>query len=147
MSSLTTTDVILKIFNQAQNGSTILVGGQCLMVWAIYYENQGHKGLRVATEDVDILGTKTTVRQLENLLKVRANIPTMDDMTPEVGVLHVRNTHSQSLTIDVLASVSGLNSFEVQKYAAELHFAGTTIKLLNPIGMLKSRISNVILLR
>ncbi|WP_444994242.1 hypothetical protein [Aliikangiella sp. IMCC44359] len=142
------TNILLKIFDEVQNSnSVVLVGGQCLLIWAVHYESQGHNNLQVATEDVDILGTKKTVQKLEKLLNTRAAIPGWGDMTPEVGVFKVPVAGGKKLTIDVLSTVAGLNKMEVEKYSAELELGSTTIKVLNPVGMLKTRIANVITLR
>jgi len=141
-------DVFLKVLNAIQgNQSVVLVGGQCLLVWAIHYESQGHKNLQVATEDIDILGTKETVQNLERILNTRATIPKFDDATPEIGVLRVPIGQNQKLTIDVLSTIAGLSKHDVEKYSATLKIRGMSINVLNPVGMLKSRMANVITLR
>lgn len=93
------------------------------------YESQGHKNLQVATEDIDILGTKETVKNLERILNTRASIPKFDDATPEIGVLKVPIGQNQKLTIDVLSTIAGLSKHDVEKYSATLKIRGMSINV------------------
>lgn len=141
-------NILFKVLEAIQGSSSVvLVGGQCLLVWAVHYESQGHNNLQVATEDIDLIGTKETVQKLEQILSTRAAIPKFDDATPELGVLRVPVGRNQLMTIDVLSTIAGLTKQEVEKYSATLKIRGLSVNVLNPVGMLKSRMANVITLR
>ena len=137
---------LLKILHALEgNKSAILVGGQCLLVWATYFESLGNENLQVATRDIDLMGNRDVVRRLEKVLNVKPMIPEFDHVTPEVGVFHVP-LNGEYLIVDVLGYVAGLSTVELEKYSTSFNYEGKTIRLLNPIGMLKSRVGNVLIL-
>lgn len=141
-------EYLLKILSAVEgNNSVVLVGGQCLIVWAEFFENANLGDLNIATRDIDLLGNKEIVRKLETLLNVRASIPGFDDATPEVGVFRIPINGEDKIVIDVLSNIAGLNKREVEKYKISFTVEGKTVNVLNPVGMLKSRIANVIVLR
>lgn len=138
---------LIKILGALEdNRSAVLVGGQCLLFWATVFENKGHKNLQVATRDIDFIGDKSVVTKLEKLLAVKPSVPGFDDATPELGVFRVP-IDGQELVVDVLANIAGLSKHEIEKYTTTFNFEGRKIQLLSPIGMLKSRVANVTLLR
>lgn len=141
-------EYLIKILGAVEgNSSVVLVGGQCLIVWAKYYEKIDFNGLDITTRDIDILGNKDIVKKLENLLDVRASIPGFDDATPEVGVFRIPINAEDKIVVDVLSSIAGLNKQDVEKYKMSFNFRGKSVNVLNPVGMLKSRIANVVVLR
>jgi hypothetical protein len=121
----------------------LLVGGQALATWAVYYGIQPAGELsRVVTMDADFIGSNETAQKLQRSLgqpwKLRKG--TFDQVAkvcatlPEQGIKQV----------DFLSGIVGLDTDAIRRRASQLTLEdGTTVQLLHPLDVLESRLRNL----
>lgn len=128
-----------------ESSDAILIGGQSLNVWAETYKSRSTKLRALApfeSKDIDFLGTVRDVQDCEAALGGKARYPTFEDATPEVGVIDF-NVDGKPLQIDFLGSVAGLRNQDVRKAAVLAKYHGAAIRVLHPVNVLQSRLSNI----
>lgn len=125
----------------------LLVGGQALATWAVYYDVQPVGELsRTVTMDADFIGTSKAAQLLQRSLgppwKLRKG--TLDDFGGQVAKVYSTVAEEGIKQIDFLSGIIGLDTAEVRKRASHLELAdGTTIQLLHPLDVLESRLRNL----
>jgi len=124
----------------------LLVGGQALATWAVYYGIQPVGELsQIVTMDADFIGSadiaKTLQRSLGQPWKVR--IGTLDDIGPQIAKVYAVLAEGVK-QVDFLSSIIGLETEIVRKRSAQLMLPdGTAIHLLHPLDVLESRLRNL----
>lgn len=125
----------------------LLVGGQALAAWAVYYGVQPVGELsRVVTMDADFIGTTDTAQQLRRSLgapwKLRTG--TLDDFGGQIAKVYTTVPEEGIKQIDFLSGIVGLDTEAIRKRASQLTLAdGTAIQLLHPLDVLESRLRNL----
>ena len=101
--------------------SVVLVGGQSLTAWVEYYKIKlpAFDGPYL-TIDADFLGTKVEAEVIAKELGSKAQIPGIDDHTPNAATIDFTGTSGKKLHIDILTGVLGLKSDDVRKLAVNL---------------------------
>lgn len=128
-----------------ESSDAILIGGQALNLWAEKYKSQFAELRHLApfeSKDIDFLGSVKDVQACEAALGGKARYPSPDDATPEVGVVDF-NVHGKPLQIDFLGSVAGLGNKAIREAALRENYNGADIRVLHPINILQSRLSNI----
>jgi hypothetical protein len=125
----------------------LLVGGQALAAWAVYYRIQPVGELsRVVTMDADFIGTGDVARRLQRSLgppwKLRRG--TLDDFGGQIAKVYATVPGEGIKQIDFLSGILGLDTDDVRKRAAHIVLAdGVTIQVLHPLDVLESRLRNL----
>jgi hypothetical protein len=125
----------------------LLVGGQSLATWAVYYGIQPIGELsRVVTTDVDFIGSSDTAQQLQRALgppwKLRQG--TLDDFGPQIAKVYATLPEVGIKQVDFLSGIAGLDTEAIRRRASQLTLTdGTTIQLLHPLDVLESRLRNL----
>lgn len=125
----------------------LLVGGQALATWAVYYGITPVGALsRVVTMDADFIGTRETAQALQRSLgepwKLRK--ATLDDFGPQVAKVYATLPAGGIKQIDFLSGIVGLDTETIRKRASQLTLAdGTRVRLLHPLDLLESRLRNL----
>lgn len=125
----------------------LLVGGQALATWAVYYGVQPVGELsRVVTMDADFIGSSNIAQELQRSLgspwKLRKG--TLDDFGGQVAKVYATVAEEGVKQIDFLSGIVGLDTDAIHKRASQLALAdGTTIQLLHPLDVLESRLRNL----
>lgn len=125
----------------------LLVGGQALATWAVYYGVQPVGELSHAvTTDADFIGTRDIARALQRQLgepwKVREG--TLDDAGGQVAKVYATVAEEGIKQVDFLSGIVGLNTQTVRERASKLVLAdGIVIHVLHPLDVLESRLSNL----
>lgn len=125
----------------------LLVGGQALATWAVYYGVQPVGELsRVVTMDADFIGTSETAQELQRSLgqpwKLRKG--TLDDFGPQIAKVYATLPEEGIKQVDFLSGIVGLDTDAIRKRASQLTLAdGTTLHLLHPLDVLESRLRNL----
>lgn len=125
----------------------LLVGGQSLATWAVYYGIQPIGELsRTVTTDVDFIGTSATAQQLQRSLgqpwKLRKG--TLDDFGPQIAKVYATLPEEGIKQVDFLSGIVGLDTEAIRRRASQLTLTdGTTIQLLHPLDVLESRLRNL----
>jgi hypothetical protein len=125
----------------------LLVGGQALATWAVYYGITPVGEIsRVVTMDADFIGTKETAQALQRSLgdpwKLRKG--TLDDFGPQIAKVYATLPEAGIKQIAFLSGIVGLDTEAVRKRASQLTLAdGTRVRLLHPLDVLESRLRNL----
>jgi hypothetical protein len=125
----------------------LLVGGQALATWAVYYGVQPIGELsRVVTMDADFVGTTSIAEELQHSLgfpwKLRKG--TLDDFGGQIAKVYANAPEQGVKQIDFLSGIVGLDTDAIRKRASQLTLEdGTTIQLLHPLDVLESRLRNL----
>jgi hypothetical protein len=124
---------------------TVLVGGQSITAWALYYDIQvPQTQAPYLSQDADFLANKKAAEFLSRELGGKLRLAKMDDHTINVGTIVFTSPQTgESLLIDILNAVHGLNNEEIRALAVPIDVAGGTIHVLHPLLCLKSRICNL----
>lgn len=125
----------------------LLVGGQALAAWAVYYRIEPVGELsRVVTMDADFIGSSDTARALQRSLgppwKLRKG--TLDDVGPQIAKVYASVPSEGIKQVDFLSGVVGLDTDTIRKRASQLTLGdGTIVHVLHPLDVLESRLRNL----
>ena len=125
----------------------LLVGGQALATWAVYYDVQPVGELsRVVTMDADFIGSSNIAEELQRSLGVpwKCRKGTLDDFGGQIAKVYATVPEEGVKQIDFLSGIVGLDTEAVRKRASHLTLEdGTTVNLLHPLDVLESRLRNL----
>lgn len=125
----------------------VLVGGQSVLFWGEVYGVIPKGDIPALTEDVDFIGGLTDIVDAENALaakyKVDLRIASMDDASINSGKMTVHHPVFGKLNIDFLRMITGLDASDVVSSAILLSIDGIEFKIISPVNLLKSKISNI----
>jgi len=147
-------ELVQEVILTAGNTEAILIGGQALGLWAdqlLPPDLIDALGGPVTSKDVDFFGTVDLARDLARVFGGRIEIPDADHVnTPEAAiVLYERD--GKTVQIDILGCLAGLSNAEVQEGWVDLPYGSgedeVVIRVMAPMEVLRSRISNIIILR
>lgn len=125
----------------------LLVGGQALATWTVYYGIQPVGELsRVVTMDADFIGSNETAQKLQRSLgqpwKLRK--APLDDFGPQVAKVYATLPRQGIKQVDFLSGIVGLDTDAIRRRASQLTLEdGTTVQLLHPLDVLESRLRNL----
>ena len=121
----------------------LLVGGQAVNLWALYYESRTANLAPFVSRDVDVLGDRET---LELLGKISGKKPQVFPMKPpsnEVGVVVAQAPDGSPLLVEVLRSVHGVTNEELRTPSYIMAIGSAQVKLPSPIALLQANLANV----
>lgn len=131
----------------------ILIGGQSISFWALYYDIALPKTDTPAlTQDLDFVGGKNQAKALAGTLRARIKVATLDDSTPSTALLtwvppHQATQTPRKLLIDFLGGVLGVRDKDVVGLAVPVQIDGLPMfRVLHPIICMQSRFANLTLL-
>ncbi len=134
----------------------VLVGGQAVNFWAELYASRVPAINREApftSKDIDFCGDVRAVRICADRLGGTSRIATMDDHTPNTGVVTFVDDDGIKRTIDFLESPLGLRAEEVQRLAipaeildATRRATGPLFRIMHPVQVMESRVHNAMTL-
>ncbi|HEY0682365.1 MAG TPA: hypothetical protein VGD45_08550 [Steroidobacter sp.] len=136
-------DQILRICGEL----ALLVGGQALATWALYYDVEPAGVLaRAITMDADFIGGKDVARALQQKLgepwKIREG--TLDDAGGQVAKVYAAIPSQGVKQIDFLSGIVGLDTDRVRARATQLVLEdGSRVHVLHPLDLLESRLANL----
>jgi hypothetical protein len=133
----------------------ILIGGQALSAWVAVLEASGYRFTSepIASGDIDFFGSQRHAKECAIRLGGTARIPTLDDSTPNSGLVSFVDDDGNPRLIDFLYEVAGLDAEDVRRTAQfvtlEVVDDGSEIGvwLLHPERCLESRVHNVLHLK
>jgi len=130
----------------AQCGSSaLLVGGQALALWAVYFnvEPVGVLSGKI-TSDADFIGNAQLAERLGRALNWDIWRPKFDDATPQTAKL-TRAVKGGIQQIDFLSGIIGLETRAIQTRAVEITLrSGICLRVLHPLDVLESRLQNLL---
>jgi len=136
--------------------SVVLVGGQAVNFWAELYAPRVPAIDREApftSKDIDFCGDVRAVRICADRLGGASRIATMDDHTPNTGVVTFLDDEGVKRTIDFLDAPLGLRAEEVHRLAIPAEIldatgkpAGQPFLIMHPVQVMESRVHNAMAL-
>lgn len=125
----------------------LLVGGQALATWVVYYGIQPVGELsRAITMDADFIGTSDIAQALQRSLgfpwKLRKG--TRDDFGGQIAKVYATVPGEGVKQVDFLSGIVGLDTEDVRKRASHITLTdGVTVQLLHPLDVFESRLRNL----
>lgn len=135
---------VLSILNELEFEHAMLVGGQAVLLYAAVY-NLGNNIQLGVSGDIDLIAKASVAQQLAARLKnAKLTLAKIDDHTINSAVIAVDLNDQQFFQIDCLNEVSGLETEKILMRAAQIDLqTGNTIKIINPLDLLTSKLHNV----
>ena len=121
----------------------LLVGGQAVNLWALYYEARTAELAPFVSRDVDVLGDRATLEELAKLAGTKPQIFPMRPPTNEVGVVIAKDAEGEPLLVEVLRHVHGVSNEELRAPLYTMALGETRVRVPGPIALLKAKIANV----
>ncbi len=122
----------------------LLVGGQAVNLWAIYYESRTKNLAPFVSRDVDILGDRETLAQVAEAIGCRPQFFPLKPPSNEVGVVFANSRSGEPLLVEVLRYVHGVTNEELRESVFEMEIGAKPVRVLvpGPIALLKAKIAN-----
>jgi hypothetical protein len=121
----------------------LLVGGQAVNLWAMYYETRTAALAPFVSRDVDVLGDRETLKALGKLAGTKPQFFPVKPPTNEIGVVIAKDHHGLPLLIEVLRCVHGVSNEELRDPVYTLAVGETHVQVPGPIALLQAKLANV----
>jgi hypothetical protein len=123
----------------------LLVGGQAINLWALYYENRTRNLAPFVSRDVDVLGDRQTLTELAKVVGAKPQFFPLKPPTNEIGVVIAHDSTGQPLLVEVLRTVHGVTNEELHASAFTMAIGANhvPVQVPEPIALLKAKIANV----
>ncbi len=127
----------------ATEDPVLLVGGQAVNLWALYYEARTAHLAPFVSRDVDVLGDRATLTTLGKLIGAKPQFFPVKPPTNEIGVVVVKDHHGLPLLIEVLRYVHGVSNEELRDPIYTMALGKVRVQVPGPIALLQAKIANV----
>lgn len=121
----------------------VLVGGQAVNLWALYYEAETMDLAPFVSRDVDVLGDREILTAIGFRAGAKPQFFPMKPPSNEVGVVIARDEQGLPLLIEVLRHVHGITNEELKEPLYTFAIEGTNVRAPGPIALLKAKLANV----
>lgn len=136
-----------RLIDQTRSENAVLVGGQAVHFWARQFNLRPR--LDALTVDIDFLATRAEAKRIAAQLKLphAFKLAPLDDHAPNSAVLSVRlKGYRDPVVIDFMGSIVGPGTRAIEKAAVAIEFNGQPLRVIHPLHLLESKISNLHLL-
>lgn len=127
----------------ATSEPVLLVGGQAVNLWALYYEERTVHLAPFVSRDVDVLGDRSTLEALGKAAGAKPQFFPVKPPTNEVGVVVAKDSNGLPLLIEVLRYVHGVSNEELRDPVYTVAVGEIQVRLPSPIALLQAKIANV----
>lgn len=123
----------------------LLVGGQAVNLWALYYSDRTRDLAPFVSRDADVLGDRATLTLLGKLAGAKPQFFPLKPPSNEVGVVIASDQAGLPLLIEVLRYVKGATNEELRQPAYEFALGENHIRVQapGPIALLQAKIANL----
>ena len=123
----------------------LLVGGQAVNLWAIYYKDRTKDLAPFVSRDADVLGDRHTLELLGQLAGTKPQFFPPTPPTNEIGVVIASDARGAPLLIEVLRYVKGASNEELRAPAYEFAIGEdqVRVKAPGPIALLQAKVANL----
>lgn len=121
----------------------LLVGGQAVNLWALYYQSHTANLAPFVSRDVDVLGDRETLTALGQIAGAKPQFFPVKPPTNEVGVVIAKDSHGVPLLIEVLRYVHGVSNEELREPVYTVALGDVKVQVPSPIALLQAKIANV----
>ena len=124
----------------------LLVGGQAVNLWALYYEDRTRDLAPFVSRDVDVLGDRDTLKLLGKLAGAKPQFFPLRPPSNEVGVVIAKDAAGAPMLIEVLRYVHGASNEELQEpaYLFALGETQVRVQVPGPIALLRAKVANLV---
>jgi hypothetical protein len=124
----------------------LLVGGQAVNLWALYYEDRTADLAPFVSRDADVLGDRATLTALGKSAGAKPQFFPLRPPSNEVGVVIAKDANGLPLLIEVLRYVHGASNEELREpaYTLGLGESQVLVQVPGPIALLQAKIANVV---
>ncbi len=122
----------------------LLVGGQAVNLWALYYEDRTSDFAPFVSRDVDVLGDHQTLTDLAAIIGAKPQFFPLKPPSNEIGVVIAHDGSGQAMLIEVLRNVHGITNEELRDSAFEMAIGSKSVRVRvpGPVTLLKAKIAN-----
>jgi hypothetical protein len=121
----------------------LLVGGQAVNLWALYYQSHTAELAPFVSRDVDVLGDRETLTALGQIAGAKPQFFPVKPPTNEVGVVIAKDPQGLPLLIEVLRYVHGVSNEELREPVYTVALGDVQVQVPSPIALLQAKIANV----
>jgi hypothetical protein len=123
----------------------LLVGGQAVNLWALYYEDRTRDLAPFVSRDADVLGDRATLQLLGRLAGKQPQFFPLKPPSNEIGVVIASDATGASLLIEVLRSVRGATNEELSQPAYQFAIGDPGVRVMapGPIALLQAKVANL----
>ncbi len=123
----------------------LIVGGQAVNLWGLYYHEVTSDLAPFVSHDVDVYGRRETLREIATLAGLKPQFFPLKPPSNEVGFIQPMDDSKVPLFIEVLRSVNGVNEEELKKNSVifEVGEQGVSVRVPSPLSLLKAKLANV----
>ena len=123
----------------------LIVGGQAVNLWGLYYHEVTSDLAPFVSRDVDVYGRRETLREIAALAGLKPQFFPLRPPSNEVGFIQPMDDSKVPLFIEVLRSVNGVNEEELNKNSVMFQVGeqGVSVRVPSPLTLLKAKLSNV----
>ncbi len=124
----------------------LLVGGQAVNLWALYYLDPKSELAPFVSRDADVLGDEDTLKLLGQVAGQKPRFFPQKPPTNEVGVVVARDASGAPLLIEVLRYVHGVTNEDLRDpvYLFALGEKAVQVQAPGPIALLRAKIANLV---
>jgi hypothetical protein len=127
----------------ATKDPVLLVGGQAINLWALYYHERTKELAPFVSRDVDVLGDRETLKALGKIAGAKPQFFPLKPPSNEIGVVVAKDPAGLPLLIEVLRYVHGVSNDELRETVYTLALGETHVQVPSPIALLQAKIANV----
>lgn len=121
----------------------LLVGGQAVNLWALYYEPHTAQLAPFVSRDVDVLGDRETLTALGLVARAKPQFFPVKPPTNEVGVVIAKDPNGHPLLVEVLRYVHGISNKDLRAPVYTVALGRIHVQVPGPIALLQAKIANV----
>ncbi len=123
----------------------LLVGGQAVNLWALYYADRTRDLAPFVSRDADVLGDRATLILLGKLAGAKPQFFPIKPPSNEVGVVIASDKAGEPLLIEVLRYVKGATNEDLRQPAYEFALGENQVRVQapGPIALLQAKLANL----
>lgn len=123
----------------------LLVGGQAVNLWAMYYADRTRDLAPFVSRDADVLGDRDTLTLLGRLAGAKPQFFPLKPPSNEVGVVIASDSTGAPLLIEVLRYVHGVTNEELRQPVYEFGIGDDSVRVQapGPIALLQAKAANL----
>jgi hypothetical protein len=122
----------------------LLVGGQAVNLWALYYR-ECTVGLEpFVSRDLDVLGTRETLDALAKLASTKPQVFPRRPPSNAIGVVIAKDRDGAAMLVEVLRYVNGVTNEELRQNVYTVALGDAQVQIPTPIALLQAKIANVV---
>jgi hypothetical protein len=121
----------------------LLVGGQAVNLWALYYKDRTTDLAPFVSRDADVLGDRETLVELGKLVGAKPQFFPLKPPSNEVGVVIAGDASGGAMLIEVLRYVRGPTNEQLKDPVYTMILGDTPVQVPGPIALLQAKIANL----